>query len=331
MAFIGFRQFQATLWTLCGIATLLFCTRIAIRIDAKGRLMMNDYFLIFGLSSLLIGTGLLHSTLRDLYSNETVVDLPKGAPRMSSATAARFTGAIELFWICIYCVKFCFLAQFKFYKPPYAYISANLTRYYWVAVGTSTVGFLFSLIQPIVLCRPERCTYFSISNTLPWETTAAVVDITTDLLVISIPILLVRMANFGRVKAIINASFKGLSIINIAISSTRLALQYDAQTRSIRYLSLTYWLTVEAAVAIIMASMSSYRVLVLHYIEERITNQPELYQAPLPKIHRIWFRARRRRESTYLDSAIDGSHQNIQSVSGCTKPAVGNVSGTERR
>lgn len=116
--------------------------------------MLNDYFLVLGLALLLIGGGLLHSTLGALYSHEAAADARKGTPHLGTSSAARFTGAIELLWICIYCVKFCFLAQFKFHKPPYAYISVHLTRYYWVAVGTSTVGFLFTVIQPIVLCRP---------------------------------------------------------------------------------------------------------------------------------------------------------------------------------
>lgn len=99
----------------------------------------------------------------------------------------------------IYCVDFGFLAQFRYHKPPYAYISVNLTRHYWAAVGTSTVGLLFTTIQPVMLCRPgkngfitrenvatdlspEKCTYSRSSNSLSWEITATVLDIITDAL-----------------------------------------------------------------------------------------------------------------------------------------------------
>lgn len=134
--------------------------------------------------------------------------------------------------------------------------------------------------------------------------------------------LLVRMANFGRPKAIINAAFEGLSIVNIAISSTRLALQYYARTKRICYIAVTLWLTVEAAVAIIMASISSYRVIALHFIEERATLQPEFDQAPLPKMHRMWFMAGHQRQSAYSASANAAPHHVIQIASGCLKPAV---------
>jgi len=76
------------------------------------------------------------------------------------------------------------------------------------------------------------------------------------------------MANFTRSHTIINASFKGLSVFSIAIASTRLALQYRAGYRQINYVALTYWLVIEAAVAIIMASISSWRVVILNRLFE---------------------------------------------------------------
>ncbi|KAF2793285.1 hypothetical protein K505DRAFT_244729 [Melanomma pulvis-pyrius CBS 109.77] len=169
-----------------------------------------------------------------------------------------------MLWIVIYCVKFCFLAQFKFHKPPYAYVSIYLTRYYWVSIGICTAGLLFTLIQPIVLCsNSTKCRYFQPSSTMGWEISVTVIDIITDLLVIMIPILLIHMANFTRSHTIINASFKSLSIFSISIALTRLVLQYNVKDHRIKYVSMTFWLAVEAAVALVMASISSYRTVVL--------------------------------------------------------------------
>jgi hypothetical protein len=103
-----------------------------------------------------------------------------------------------MLWISIFSVKFCFLAQFKFHKPPYAYVSPHLTRYYWVVISFCTIGCLYALVQPIVLCsgagkhnahlnrclitRAGECHYFTSSNTLRWEVSLTVVDIVTDVL-----------------------------------------------------------------------------------------------------------------------------------------------------
>jgi hypothetical protein len=142
------------MWTLSGIATLFLVSRLAIRLSAKGRLMANDYFLIVALPSLYAASSLMQSILSSLYWGEGV----HGAFNASAASpsvAARLTGAIEMLWITIYSVKFCFLAQFKFHKAPYAYVSVHLTRYYWASVGACGIGFLFTLAQPIIVCpRP---------------------------------------------------------------------------------------------------------------------------------------------------------------------------------
>jgi hypothetical protein len=69
----------------------------------------------------------------------------------------------------------------------------------------------------------------------------------------------------------ISTSFKSLSIFAIGSAACRLASQYstEARPRRIAYGLLTLWLAIEAAVAVIAASVSSYRVLVLDCVTDR--------------------------------------------------------------
>jgi hypothetical protein len=102
-----------------------------------------------------------------------------------------------------------------------------------------------------------------------------------------IPILLIHMANFTRSHSIINASFKSLSIFNIAIAATRLVLQYNVKTNRIEYVTMTFWLVVEAAVALIMSSVSSWRIVVIDHLAER------RIKARQHNTHKFWSGARR--------------------------------------
>ena len=77
------------------------------------------------------------------------------------------------------------------------------------------------------------------------------------------------MANLTRSHAIINWSFKSLSIFATIVAATRLALQYNAHADRIQYVTLVFLLVVETAVAIIMASISSYRAVVLDQLAGR--------------------------------------------------------------
>lgn len=84
----------------------------------------------------------------------------------------------------------------------------------------------------------------------------------------SIPILLVHMANHVRSYTIANLVFKSLSIFNIVVAATRLAIQYDSTAGRIRYVSVTFLLVIEATLALIMVSISGYRVVFLDFLTE---------------------------------------------------------------
>lgn len=119
----------------------------------KGRLRKSDYFLILALPSLFAASALLQSCLDELYTQWPQDNY--AAHQMfdhETYAASRLAGAIELLWLAIYCVKASFFSQFKFYKPPYAYVSPRLTRYYWAAVGISVVAFIFTLTLTAILC-----------------------------------------------------------------------------------------------------------------------------------------------------------------------------------
>jgi hypothetical protein len=110
--------------------------------------VFSDYFTLLGLPALYIATGLLQPNLDILYRQEKYFE--KAA--VSPGTTRMLTAVIELLWTCIFSVKFCLLAQFKFHKPPYAYISPYLTRYYWASVCICVAGYLYALAQPIIVC-----------------------------------------------------------------------------------------------------------------------------------------------------------------------------------
>jgi hypothetical protein len=172
--FVSMNAFQIAMWTMTGVATLFLASRFTVRVFTKGRLMVNDYFLVLALPVLFIGAALLQSALSLLYQYEDM--MLRGYAINPAAASPRLTAAIEMLWIAIYSVKFCFLAQFKFYKPPYTYVSVHFTRYYWVTVGICVTSFVYALIQPIV----NR--YSTSADPMPMEMAVTALDIMTDLL-----------------------------------------------------------------------------------------------------------------------------------------------------
>ena len=147
---------QVLIWTLCGLSTIFLVTRLLIRLSSKEPLKKSDYLLLLALPSLFCGSALLWSTLDALYDlSDTGSKADQSRARGATATS-RLTASIELLWIAIYCVKASFLLQFKFHKPPFSLVSANLTRHYWATSGTCIASFLCTLAVPPILCSSSR-------------------------------------------------------------------------------------------------------------------------------------------------------------------------------
>lgn len=66
-----------------------------------------------------------------------------------------------------------------------------------------------------------------------------------------------------RFQTVMHAGFKCLSVFMIAVGITRLVMQYDSQTRRIDHLWTAFWLVTEAVVALVMASVTSWRHVLL--------------------------------------------------------------------
>jgi hypothetical protein len=141
--------------------------------------MVSDYFLVPVIPILAVGFGLLQSVLGPLSSFKVESSSTQDfqPPEHAGTTPRRFIVAVDFLWIVIYCVKFCFLTQFKFYKPPYAYVNVHLTRYYWAVIGICGVGFLGT-----VVAEPIALHYFNYHNHMSWEIAITVSDIVTDIL-----------------------------------------------------------------------------------------------------------------------------------------------------
>lgn len=184
------------MWSLCVVALLFLASRFAVRITKQGKIMGNDYFLVAAAPVLLIGFALLQSVVHRVYDvQDALSDVSTSG---QTSVVRRLAAAVEMVWIAIYLVKFCYFAQFKFYKAPYKYVDPHLTTYYWTAIGLCVAGFLFTIAQPVVLCpspgtyfkrdsrrkltRLDKCRYGDAWDTGRWEAAVTAVDIVTDLL-----------------------------------------------------------------------------------------------------------------------------------------------------
>lgn len=127
------------------------------RIHARKRPSADDYFVFFGLASLIAGSGMLWSNLDSMYLIQVLYVDPSIAFKVKSndlLTAmshfmARQVTSLALLWTATFAVKFSFLAFF------WQLVQSvdNIRTYYWFVVVATFVSWIFVIVEPFVLCH----------------------------------------------------------------------------------------------------------------------------------------------------------------------------------
>ncbi|KAF2731390.1 hypothetical protein EJ04DRAFT_12906 [Polyplosphaeria fusca] len=167
-----------------------------------------------------------------------------------------------LTWTTIYAVKFSFLV---FFKPLVRHLR-QLTVLYWVTVVGTAVAYVVSIGESLFLnfflARSRE--FFMIRWSTPflvYTIVCALLDISTDLMIISIPCILIRESKMERATRWSVASFLCLSIFMVICSIIRLAgLKAPGAPRP-DMTWRTYWQQAEGCIAVMAGSVTALRML----------------------------------------------------------------------
>lgn len=263
--------FQGITGTLFGLAILTATVRTVYRVQSHGRLLLDDYMLIFACVTLTVANGILFSLPTFIYWNEYLILHPDSPiiQTTSAATVARISryqqmlySSLTLTWTTIFAVKICFLLFFL-------QIVDRLKKLMliWKIVFCVTV-----LIYPLCVCGIFlSCPHFGLAtlncahNTgftvnLAFSLSGIVLDITSDFLIIMIPLLLLWKAKIKRSQKTFVGIFLCLSIGMIVIAIVRLS-GLRVLDRYVDVQWEVFWLELEANVAVIMVSITAFRSL----------------------------------------------------------------------
>lgn len=264
---VSYPAFIATLGTLFAVAVLTVAARVSVRLYTRRRLYLDDCFLIFGLICLSGATGLTLTFVRNMFISEALRLDPTVVVRVDQLLALTNSMAVvdsflALAWTAIFSVKFCFLALFRLLIRQ---VSKKLTVYYWCVVGFTVTTWAFLVSEGFILCpyfgaetakclpEPPRVLSLALTSFI------TILDIFTDIMIISIPILLLRKAQMKDSQKLVLSAFLCLSVAMIMAAITRLS-----GYRLNGVLDLTwgiFWQYLEACIAVIMGSVTAFRAL----------------------------------------------------------------------
>ncbi|KAF2849143.1 hypothetical protein T440DRAFT_490681 [Plenodomus tracheiphilus IPT5] len=266
------KSFDGLLWSFLIIAVLACAARLIFRFKKQRKFFADDAFVFFSTLCLIANTGVMWHAADKMFmieavnSDPTVVfTIPELIPLLDLNKWIFIYLALD--WTSIYAIKMSFLI---FFRPLIRNLSIGLHRLYWTCWVVNIVAWGFVVGEPFILCpyfglEAMKCypnTKFSLN--LAMSILTLLLNITTDIMIISIPLLLLRLSQMRLEQKASIASFLCLSISMIIITIIRLAGGLHESVRGEREFSLVWThilLHVESGVAILMACLVAFRTI----------------------------------------------------------------------
>lgn len=272
--FLGF------VWGGFTIATLFVCFRAWARYHTFRRYFMDDVFVLLALTCFLTSAILWQHVSDDMYETLDVAagldkEIPSNYIQASQTFFGTQIGIILLFTSTLWSIKVAFLLFFRRLgenvsgQQIHWWCAFTFTIVTWI-VGIGTIQ--YQCLAPPVLEIAIKC---STSKAILFEHATLinnlVMDVSSDLAILSIPIRMLWKVRMGIRRKLALGGIFCLVMITMAVAIVRFAVVYGHAQPEESW--LYFWNTVENTIAIIIACLASFRALFKR--EER--------HSPLPK------------------------------------------------
>ncbi|KUJ14098.1 uncharacterized protein LY89DRAFT_564565, partial [Mollisia scopiformis] len=231
------------------------------------RLKLDDAFVWFALICLGVACASYFEMIYTIILEEAIaMDPDVIVPINEIAAILSSITYIDIFlctvWTCTFSVKASFLALFWHLIHG---LSKQINTYYWVVVGSVLANWLFLVVEAFILCpefgeKAVKCypedNYF---KTLLLTILITVLDVTTDIMIAIIPILILRKSRTKLQQKFSLGIFLCLSFIMVIFALTRVGGLKRGDKVDVTW--AIFWQFSEGCVACIMASIVPFRTL----------------------------------------------------------------------
>lgn len=215
-------DFQVAIGVVTGLALCCFFARMAIRLKYQKQLRLDDVFLIIAAVCLCACTGILYHICYFLYLHSAALLAPQVLPEVLAHynelldLQKKVYPLLALIWTTTFAVKGCFLA---FMRPLVWHISRAVNWYYWFIVVFCALSWAYVVADPFIICPyfgadAIQCFISTVNGekTLALTALVTVLDVLSDIMVVSIPIIVLWRSLLSRSTKFGLLIFLGLSI-----------------------------------------------------------------------------------------------------------------------
>jgi hypothetical protein len=273
---------------MVALALVMIIARLVVRFKTRRRLFIDDYFILIAVPCAIASGALVHVMGDGLYLYRSitvpnpVVSLNFEEIGILLPVSTYTLSFVETSWTAIFCVKFSFLALFHGLIKN---ISRRLVTYFWCVVGFTILSWAFLLTESPILCAyygedSLKCLNDNGVKYTSLTTLVALLDIITDIMVVSFPILILRKSMMDKRQKMWIRIFLSLSVIMILIAIIRVLGAIRKGEKELDVTWNIFWQQMEACAAIMAASATVIRTVFI----KRESNQ---YTPPAPEHRKV--------------------------------------------
>ncbi|CAI6338090.1 unnamed protein product [Periconia digitata] len=266
---IHMRPFQIIIGVLTGLAFCCFILRIFVRLKYQKQLRLDDAFIVLAAICLCVATGNLYHICQYLYLHSAAVHVPELLPLLLSefdklrGTHKKVYPFLAMIWTTTFAVRGCFLA---FMRPLVWHISRAMNWYYWFVVVFSILSWAFVVANPFNICpyygvESVKCFTSTVAEekTLGLTSLVTVLDVLSDIMIVSLPIIVLWGSHLSRSTKFGLAVFLCLSIFMAICALIRIiGFHYKGIEDDVWPF---FWQQTEGSIAVMMASITAFRTL----------------------------------------------------------------------
>ncbi|MCJ1356208.1 MAG: hypothetical protein MMC33_006202 [Icmadophila ericetorum] len=261
---------RGTIVSLCILSGLLTIARTIFRFRKFGRIYTEDIFLFIALLSLAAGTGVFYATIDGLVyeagiNGHTITPGPD-FPHNYATIDVKIDTCVSLFWLSIFAVKFSFLFFFRRLIDG----MSKLKIWWWFCMVVCVPCAVANAISSWIICADYKESGLQTcanARSIRGQTVTLdygfSFDILTDLLVISLPILILRKARLQMRHKLVLGIMLCLSFFLILIAIFRYISTQQTIAGIWAFMWYLFWHDVQACVAIILVCATAFRTLFL--------------------------------------------------------------------
>ncbi|KAF2788172.1 hypothetical protein K505DRAFT_379079 [Melanomma pulvis-pyrius CBS 109.77] len=285
-------SFKVLVLLLAILAVLASIVRLQFRVRNDRRLLLDDWLVLFATVCLVTETGLVFHFSNVLYLSDALntqlavyLWIWKDEALLNELFGVKLAYMIAYFafgWVTIFAVKYSFLALFY---PMVTKVKTRLRIWYWVTVAATTIAGIFITLDAFVVCPRfgaddnHKCTTESDYHAmLGAGIVVQVLDIVSDLMIISIPLILLRMSQIRfkhKRRIAITLSLSGICII-LSVARVSGGIRKNLEGAPIfGVVWISFLLHCEASIAVLAGSVPALRAIYRTHLQRRITYPSE--------------------------------------------------------